>query len=381
MLKLWRERVLLIIGGLLVALLLVEIVLRIIGFEYPTVYVADARHGYRLLPNASGWWTTEGTTYIHINRDGWRDKEHSKQKPPNTFRIAILGDSFAEAFQVSQEETFWHLMEQSLNDRNCFDGQPVEVLNFGVGGYGTAQQLLVLQNDVWVYDPDLILLVMFLGNDLKDNVALLNQRSEYAYYIYNNGQLEPDPNFPEKKLLHLRQVFGYSSNYLRVLGVLNMMWKTARLQIRQPPVVDATWDEVGIDKAVLKPPTSPIWHEAWQVTEGLLTLIRDEVKAHNAELQVVTISTSITVNPDPALRAELQQLLNRDDLFYPDQRFESFARDEAIPILSLGPPFQAHAEQHQVFLHGFENGNLGSGHWNQAGHQLAGELITRELCE
>ena len=45
----------------------------------------------------------------------------------------------------------------------------VEVLNLGVGGYGTAQQLLTLEEDGLRYRPDLVVLGFFLGNDVQNN--------------------------------------------------------------------------------------------------------------------------------------------------------------------------------------------------------------------
>ena len=60
-------------------------------------------------------------------------------KPPNTFRIAVIGDSFAEALQVDLDHTFWSVMERKLAEGWRGNGQRVEVLNFGVSGYGTAR--------------------------------------------------------------------------------------------------------------------------------------------------------------------------------------------------------------------------------------------------
>jgi hypothetical protein len=41
---------------------------------------------------------------------------------------------------------------------------------------------------------------------------------------------------------------------------------------------------------------------------------------------------------------------------------------------------QAIAERERIFLHGFENTRLGSGHWNENGHRLAAELVAADLC-
>jgi hypothetical protein len=52
---------------------------------------------------------------------------------------------------------------------------------------------------------------------------------------------------------------------------------------------------------------------------------------------------------------------------------------EGFSVLNLAPEFQAYAERHKVFLHGFEP-NPGGGHWNKNGHRLAGKAIAARLC-
>jgi hypothetical protein len=53
----------------------------------------------------------------------------------------------------------------------------MEVLNFGVSAYGTAQELLTLREEVWRYAPDVVVLALFTGNDLSDNSAALDTGS------------------------------------------------------------------------------------------------------------------------------------------------------------------------------------------------------------
>jgi hypothetical protein len=50
-----------------------------------------------------------------------------------------------------------------------------------------------------------------------------------------------------------------------------------------------------------------------------------------------------------------------------------------MAVLTLAPTHQRYADERQVFLHGFPP-HLGEGHWNQAGHRVAGELIAQKLC-
>src|SRR6267143_6696372 len=115
-LKKRTARFLLSLGGLFVGLLICEIGLRVVGFSSPLFTMTDPYRGISLRPDAEGWWREEGNAYVRINSAGLRDREHAKQKPPNTFRIAVLGDSFAEARQVPIEDTFWAMLEKKLQE-------------------------------------------------------------------------------------------------------------------------------------------------------------------------------------------------------------------------------------------------------------------------
>jgi hypothetical protein len=139
--------------------------------------------------------------------------------------------------------------------------------------------------------------------------------------------------------------------------------------------------EAGIDERVYTKPSTRDWKEAWAITELLLTAINREVAEHGAKLLVVTLSNGIQVHRDPSTRRAFAERLGVDDLFYPDLRLADFGELHGISVLNLAPAFQRYAETHSVFLHGFENGQLGSGHWNEKGHALAGELVGLRLCD
>jgi len=154
----FRQKLYLVLFGLLFGLLLCEILLRVIGYSYPMFYASDYYRGFALRPGIEGHYQREGGSYVRINSDGQRDREHTKTKPPDTVRIVVLGDSFAEAMHVPMEQTFWSLLERKLEECHSFAGKHVEVLNFGVSGYGTAQELVTLRQKVWDYSPDIVVL-------------------------------------------------------------------------------------------------------------------------------------------------------------------------------------------------------------------------------
>src|SRR5207245_3807231 len=121
-----------------------EAVLRLAGCSYPNFWEPDPLTGSKLRPGMEGWQRDEGRAYVKISSQGLRDREHPLAKPAGTYRIAVLGDSYAEAMQVSQEKAFWWLLPERLQACHFAGAKMVETINFGVSGYGTGHELLTL---------------------------------------------------------------------------------------------------------------------------------------------------------------------------------------------------------------------------------------------
>src|SRR5438309_1056803 len=99
-------KLLTLVIGIGFALVLLEVGLRVVGYSSPEFYEADETLGYRLIPGMSGWYTREGRSWVTINSDGFRDVEHTIEKPADVYRIAVIGDSYVEGLQVNREEMF-----------------------------------------------------------------------------------------------------------------------------------------------------------------------------------------------------------------------------------------------------------------------------------
>src|SRR5262249_21134530 len=136
----------LVVAAVVVGIGLVELGLRVVGISYPDFYAFDPDIGPVHAPNMRGWFTMEGRSYVSINSDGLRDREHTVAKPKDTIRIATLGDSFTEAFQIPAEDAYWSVLQRRLEACPRLHGKHVEVLNFGVGGYGATQEYLTLKH-------------------------------------------------------------------------------------------------------------------------------------------------------------------------------------------------------------------------------------------
>jgi lysophospholipase L1-like esterase len=115
-------------------------------------------YDYELVPGSSGF-GKEGE-FISINSWGMRDYEVTKDKSPGVKRIAVIGDSFTFGMGVGLGDTYVKQLERILRGQ----GMPVEVLNFGVSGYGMWQYRIVLEQRVLGFNPDLIVVGFFLDD-------------------------------------------------------------------------------------------------------------------------------------------------------------------------------------------------------------------------
>lgn len=399
-LRRWRRKLLLILFGVIFGLALVEIGLRLIGFSYPEFYVTDARRGYSLRPKMEGWYRKEGEAYVRINSDGLRDREHTKVKPPKTFRVAVLGDSFVEALQVSFDESFCHILEQQLRSCPVMAGRDVEVINFGVSGYGTAQELITLRNQVWQYSPDLVLLTVTTNNDISDNSQALKKTNQVPYFVWRDERLIEDDSFLETRSFQSRNNFlgragRWFRDHLRLVQAIQQAAFAVRVMREQraaaksgqaeklanaPQSSVTPADELGVDNLVYREPSDPVWIDAWTVTEQLIKTMRNEIESKGVIFAVMTLSNPPQVLPTPAGREAFLQRVGAKDIFYPDNRIAQFCRREGIVVATLAPAMQQYAQQNHLMLHGFGR-EIGNGHWNVAGHHIAGQLAADEICK
>lgn len=348
---------------MLVALLIAEAALRVAGFKYFNPYIADREVGYTLRPDAEGWWQREGLTYVKINSHGFRDREHTIAKLPGTIRIAVLGDSYVEAFQVSLEKTFWAVMEQKLQERPQYAKSKVEVLSFGVSGFSTARELILLQKRVWQYSPDVIILLITTANDVRDNSKSLNEYASQPlpYFVFKeDGKLTLDDSLvvARNRTLTFRlqqsflgRAFNWTQHHLRLLG----LFYAAREAYQSPANAaerqnrTGTLDEPGLDSEVYREPATPEWDDAWRVTERLIVQVRDAVRARGAKFLVVTGSTGKQVNPDPNPSRKFMDRLGGPNLFYPEQRIKTLGDREGFSVLNLAPLLQDYARRENGF--------------------------------
>lgn len=211
---------LLIIFACLLAGCMSEFILRILG--YGTLYVNreqvifwtyDPLLGWHHRPGQQGVFKkSQFSVDVSINRKGLRDRLYPYERTVGKKRILVLGDSFVWGFGVEQDQIFTEQLELSLSN--------VEVINAGVSGYSTDQELLWLKSEGVKYKPDLIILLVS-GNDDYENHLGLNYTiySKPRFIFGKDGQLElqnvPVPRQSVfRKMVHLGMRYSSLVNFL-----------------------------------------------------------------------------------------------------------------------------------------------------------------------
>ena len=100
---------------------------------------------------------------LRTNPEGLPDKEYAKQKAPNAFRVAVIGDSYTMPTGVAIENAYHSLLEDRL--ARDFPEKKIEFINFAVGGYQLRQYAAVIRYKAVLYHPDLVLIGFCLAND------------------------------------------------------------------------------------------------------------------------------------------------------------------------------------------------------------------------
>ncbi len=156
--------------------LLFGVLLILIAAGEVLVRLAEPRSDHerlvRIVPESGRMWThlpgrdvlRNGVT-VRTNAFGLRGPECALEKPPGTYRILGLGDSYTFGSGVRWEDTYLRVLENRLNARPNRAAR-FETLNCGVEGYNTRQELASFLEQGADLHPDLVLLG-YLFNDVE----------------------------------------------------------------------------------------------------------------------------------------------------------------------------------------------------------------------
>ena len=309
---------------------------------------------------------------VDINQWGFRDRERTLTKNPGEFRIALIGDSVVEAVQVKPEEVMNVQMEKLLKEKGY---KNVEVLAFGIGGIGTTQEMMLYEQKVRQFRPDLVLLLMS-DNDILNNSSTLQPESYgiHTWYApYNDlgpdGQLVFRP--VEKRRLSGPASFLERHSYLYYY--LERVWSQFDIPLYKWHGMAVFYGSFSDD------PLDPDWQKAWSITAKVLRRFDQEVTRDGAHLVVFAWPIFSDIDSDWQGRM-LKQVRYIAPQFNPDKfnvHLRQTAQQAGVTIDFLAPYFQKYRDAHHLQWPYFSF--TCDTHFNPLGHQVAAEAILQEI--
>jgi lysophospholipase L1-like esterase len=316
----------------------------------------------------------EYATYLQYNSKGMRGPERSYAKPPGTYRILALGDSFVDGYTVALADRVTEQLERLLNAAS--PPQRVEAITMGVAGYSTDQELLWLESEGLRYEPDLVVL-LFFDND-----------------IYGNG---------------LPYFFGAKPQFLwngRALALHNVpvphsvpgghRHETSRWNLASRFPAFHRWAEdhsrlyrlaAGTSHSTPLPPHSPIYRRpetpevrsAWEVTRALLARMKRDAGERGTGFLVFYIPRREDVYRQDWAKIEARLGLQPGqwDMRGVTDRFLEICREEDLHCLDPTARFVETARQlapgGQRLYYKYD------GHWAASGHRLAAQILAEQI--
>lgn len=268
----------LLLASLAVAAGLLELALRVLPIDVASYHsiagftVYDPVLGWKLAPSRS--LVFRGAHFaVRVTHDasGRRDDPVDYARTPGRRRVLVLGDSVVWCWGVEHDECFTELVERALGD--------TDVVNAGVPGYSTAQELLFYRQEGRRYRPDVVVLVVS-PNDADDNVDRRGPRFRLA-----GERLVYDPAPPPRRKSAAQE---WLQEHSRFFAWLDYAGTVLRRAARSPVPDDAPAPApVGPTAAAAPAPAGQPTPAAWTLTEALLDRLRRDVVADGAELVVV----------------------------------------------------------------------------------------------
>lgn len=377
-----RSRVLLAIAGIALSFVVLECVLRVIEATpawrvLPIVEREpgwpDPDTGYALRPSQAIINVREQRARVTTNSAGMRDRERRIEKPAASVRVAVTGDSFTEALQVADDETFTRRAEHLLNTRHA---RPrFEVLNFGMSGAGPVQQLVRARIAAETFAPDALVMLVNV-NQLRPRL-MSDDTLGPAYVRTADGAFTLGTGFRERRSQRLRdgiagRVFFAFMDHSRIaraayLAVIHRGVPTAPAGVASRSPVSCTHAAARIRRV----------HQLWEgpapartktVLSVWLQAVEAFATARDMPVALVIMGLGAPVADCPAATAARREWLGYVRRHITAAGFRVHDGDAGVARIARD------AGMTQP-LNGFGR-SLGSGHLNHDGHRVYAQLLS-----
>jgi|GEM_PF-1165624 len=350
-----------IVGFFIIA----ETFLRFVGIGY--VLPVDIYAYKKRTPNAEWIYLgqlfrkKEFKTKVKFNSLGFHDKEYTFEKPSETFRILILGDSYVEALQVPLRYSFHKQLEEKLN--SAFPDKRFQVIALGQSGNGQVKEYEVLAQLGYKFRPDLVIVEFLASNDVVDNSPELTSKRDVLKWYYELWNNPLTKSLMDKGLANITPLIVYNIR------------KLIHNRLKQ---------EVNIESFVYQEKVyDPIWESAWETTLSSFLKMHQLCQLNSCQLIIASFTSPAEIS---AYRGDTQKFLKeveksepgygkiRWDFKRPGRIVKEFSEKHRISYVDLNP-YLANYEQET----GQRTHYPSDGHWNQNGHAVAAEVIFNYL--
>ena len=313
------------------------------------------------------------------NQFGFNDRDYPLQKAPGTFRILVVGDSFGWAGGL--EGNYTALLETMFERRD--GSHKIDVINTGYPGTHTGEQLVMLKKYGLQYNPDLVILGFFAGNDFFDAdpnrkrlvvngcFVDIDRRHEHRFLGY--------PVITQSRaLLFLKQKYEIHNRAQKALDE-GKAWAAATGQ--PAPYKNLPEDTfLNIQKAKLeffntKTSAQRFGSNIDYIFESISEM-NDLLKSRNIKFMVAIYPDEMQVSPNQFDTLVSKFALNREfyNLNLAQDVLRAFLESKQIPYLDLLDRFRTEEQKQDLYL--FRNT-----HWNKAGNELAAEMLFQYLIK
>jgi hypothetical protein len=361
----------------LIFLSCLEILLRTTHIFNAAVSWSEPDHilGWKFTPGRRYWSKKENDHPItgRINSYGWRDKEWSIKKPINNYRIAILGDSFIEAFQVETDRTFLALTEHQLNNNQH---NKVELMNFGQSGFTQTEETLVLKKYVVEFSPDMAVLFFVPQNDIEDvsketAVDLLRP----FYHISEGEELILDTNFVKMQEFKLKCYVNWFKQRSALISLLCERYNSYKKlkQARAKSIPRIKRGEILPERlkgylTLCTENPEAAYLRNYKLNKILIRGMAEYCKTKDIRFILVTINNDAYM---PEIEKQYKLIDSTFDANFFEDDLGDFSKLISIEYLGLQRIFRDYFENNGVSLHW--------NHWNYEGHNLVADALTKKL--
>jgi len=321
---------------------LLELFLRFSGSSTPSFVVNDPRFGLAFRPNTPFVYFTEGLYVGGVNKFGYLGPGYPPEKPAGVLRVALLGDSFIEGFQLLDRSHLRRIMEDELNRAGP---RRAEVMNFGFSGSNLAMMYDYNKEFVAQFHPDVAL--FFIGqDDMKNDSSELGPRFSAV-----NDSVRVDLSFAQSAGYKRHAQLGFIRRlalYSLVRNVFRRAQESDSREIVLGKVYGWFKPETRKQAQVSKADTS------WPLDKAIF----DELAAWNRSGE-----TRIAV-------VEKRPL---------DAAYRDYIRSVGIPIYDLQPVLKQLEQQGIRPNYWPVSGTVG--HWNHSAHTAIGRYLAPRVLE